>query len=93
MKKDRLLWTLAIGLLGLLGFSSCSPKLRPRRPVPGIPDSVRVSFSDGTTAIYDLHTDQPAPVIYENIRIIRKMKVGYQAATKHQYRPRRRNKT
>ena len=58
-----------------------------------IPDRIRMSFSDGTTAIYDLHTDQPAPVIYENIRIIRKMKVGYQAATKHQYRPRRRNKT
>ena len=31
MKKDRITWMLAIGLLGLLGFSSCSPKLRMRR--------------------------------------------------------------
>ena len=42
-----------------------------------IPDRVRISFSNGTSAIYDLHTDQPAPVILENIRIIRRM-VGYQ---------------
>ena len=31
MKKDRFKWMLAVGLLGLLGFSSCSPKLRMRR--------------------------------------------------------------
>ena len=31
MKKDRIIKMLAIGLLGLLGFSSCSPRLRPRR--------------------------------------------------------------
>ena len=43
-----------------------------------IPYGVRVSFSDGHTAVYDLHTDQPAPVILENIRIIRRMKNGYQ---------------
>ncbi len=43
-----------------------------------IPDRIRVSFSDGHTAVYDLHTDQPAPVILENIRIIRRMKNGYQ---------------
>ena len=42
-----------------------------------IPDRVRISFSNGTSAIYDLHTDQPAPVILENIRIIRRM-VGYE---------------
>ena len=41
------------------------------------PDQIRVSFSDGSTAVYDLHTDQPAPVILENIRIIRKWKQGY----------------
>ena len=41
------------------------------------PEQIRVSFSDGSTAVYDLHTDQPAPVILENIRIIRKWKQGY----------------
>ena len=42
-----------------------------------IPDRVRISFSNGTSAIYDLHTEQPAAVILENIRIIRRM-VGYE---------------
>ena len=41
------------------------------------PDHIRVSFEDGTTAVYDLRTVQPAPVIVENIRIIRKWKQGY----------------
>ena len=44
-----------------------------------IPDSLRLSFSDGTTAVYRLHVDQPAPIITENIHIIRKWKVGYPA--------------
>ena len=42
-----------------------------------IPDGIRVSFEDGTTAVYYLHTEQPAPLIFENIRIIRRMKQGY----------------
>ncbi|MBO7663414.1 MAG: hypothetical protein J6U01_08580 [Clostridia bacterium] len=42
-----------------------------------IPERIRVSFTNGTSAIYDLHTDQPAPVIMENVRIIRKWKQGY----------------
>ena len=42
-----------------------------------IPDQIRVSFSDGSTAIYDLRTDdQPHPVILENVKIIRKWR-GY----------------
>ena len=41
------------------------------------PDSVRMSFSDGSTAVYDLRVEQPHPVIMENIRIIRKWKQGY----------------
>lgn len=41
------------------------------------PDSIRVSFGDGSTAVYDLRHDQPHPVIMENIRLIRKMKQGY----------------
>jgi len=50
-----------------------------------LPEQVRVSFEDGRTAIYDLRVEQPAPVILENIRIIRRMQVGYKA-------PRRRNR-
>ena len=42
-----------------------------------IPEQVRLSFSDGSTAVYDLRVEQPAPVILENIRIIRRMKQGY----------------
>ena len=42
-----------------------------------IPERIRISFTNGTSAIYDLHTDQPAPVIVENVRIIRKWKQGY----------------
>ena len=42
MKKDRIRWLFAIGLLGLLGFSSCSPRLRPRRASTSDLDSVRV---------------------------------------------------
>ena len=41
-----------------------------------IPEQIRVSFSDGTTAIYDLRVEQPAPFV-ESIRIIRKWKQGY----------------
>ena len=42
-----------------------------------IPDQIRVSFEDGTTAIYDLRCEQPHPVIVQNIKLIRKMKQGY----------------
>ena len=42
-----------------------------------IPDRIRVSFSDGSTALYDLHTDLPAPLIVENIKIIKKWKEQY----------------
>ena len=41
------------------------------------PELIRVSFSDGSTAVYQLRTEQPAPVIIENIRIVRKWKQGY----------------
>ena len=59
------------------------PKILPK-PVPiyehecsEIPDRIRVSFSDGSTALYDLHTDMPAPLIVENIKIIKKWKEQY----------------
>ena len=50
------------------------------------PEQIRVSFADGHTAVYDMRVDQPAPVIIENIKIIRRM-AGYTAP-----RPRRRNR-
>ena len=42
MKKDRLTWMFAIGLLSLLGFSSCSPKLRMRKVVDPPVDTIKV---------------------------------------------------
>ena len=49
MKKDRLIWMLAVGLLGLLGFNSCSPRLRPRRGAKELVDTVRI-YVDPDTA-------------------------------------------
>lgn len=43
----------------------------------GHPDAIRVSFSDGSTAVYDIRREQPHPIIVENIQIIRKWKQGY----------------
>ena len=40
------------------------------------PDRVRISFEDGTTAVYELRYDQPHPIILENVKIIRKWR-GY----------------
>lgn len=51
-----------------------------------IPEKIRVSFADGQTAVYELRTEQPAPVIIENIRIIRKWKTGYQAPKRRERR-------
>lgn len=44
-----------------------------------LPDAIRVSFSDGRTAVYERRAEMPPPLIVENIRIIRKWKTGYQA--------------
>ena len=41
------------------------------------PDRIRVSFADGKTLVYELRTEQPHPVIVENVKIIRKWKTGY----------------
>ena len=43
----------------------------------GHPDAIRVSFGDGSTAVYDIRREQPHPIIVENIQIIRKWKQGY----------------
>lgn len=42
-----------------------------------IPEKVRISFTNGTSAIYELPVKQPAPQIVESIKIIRRMKQGY----------------
>ena len=42
-----------------------------------IPEQIRVSFSDGTTAVYDLREEQTATQFIESIRIIRKWKQEY----------------
>ena len=42
-----------------------------------IPEKVRISFTNGTSAIYELHVEQPAPQVVESIKIIRKWKQGY----------------
>ncbi|MBO6028808.1 MAG: hypothetical protein J6P75_06340 [Bacteroidales bacterium] len=58
MKKERVIGMLAIGLLSLLGFSSCSPRMRPRRVVSSadtlkIPpiDTVRIRPNPGREPI------------------------------------------
>lgn len=53
------------------------------------PERVRIVFRNGKTKIFDLHAEMPAPVIMENIRIIRRMEVGYGNNTESEYRPRR----
>ena len=42
-----------------------------------LPDSIRVSFEDGSTAVYDIHVEQPHPACMESITIIRKWNNGY----------------
>ena len=39
-----------------------------------IPDSIRVSFEDGSTGIYQLRNQMPKPIVEECISLIRKMK-------------------
>ena len=41
------------------------------------PDRIRVSFTDGSTAVYVLDTEQPNPTLIECIEGIRRMKQGY----------------
>ena len=48
MKKERIIWLFAAGLLGLLGFSSCSPRLHQRK-VPEAVDTLRIPKQDTLT--------------------------------------------
>ena len=38
------------------------------------PEKIRISFRDGSTAVYDLHTDQPHPLVLKNIEIMKETK-------------------
>ena len=59
------------------------PKMMPEsvsyydRDSSRLPDRIRASFEDGSSAVYIRRVEQPAPVILENIRIIRKWRQGY----------------
>ena len=63
MKKDRIIGMLAIGLLSLLGFSSCSPKLRMRKVVDPPVDTVKVIMPD-TIRILPGKPDVPIKLMY-----------------------------
>ena len=63
MKKDRIIGLLAIGLLSLLGFSSCSPKLRMRKIVDPPVDTLRVLPPD-TIRIIPGKPDAPIKLMY-----------------------------
>ena len=39
-----------------------------------IPDHIRIGFSNGSTAVYDLRTVQPHPLVVKNIEIMRETK-------------------
>ena len=43
----------------------------------GHPDALRVSFEDGSTAVYEIRRDQPHPATVKSIEIIRKWNNGY----------------
>ena len=63
MKKDRLIGILAVGLLGLLGFSSCCPKLRMRKVVENTVDTMKV-LSPDTLRILPGKPDAPIKLMY-----------------------------
>ena len=50
------------------------------------PERIRVKFFDGSTKVYELHTEQPAPIIMKCIETIREWNIGYQ------YQPPRRRR-
>ena len=62
MKKDRLTWMFAIGLLGLLGFSSCSPRLRPHRIVKDM-DTLSI-FPPDSGRFKPILDDPPIKLMY-----------------------------
>lgn len=63
MKKDRLIGILAVGLLSLLGFSSCSPKLRLRKVVDAPVDTLKVLPPD-TLIVKPVKPNEPIKLMY-----------------------------
>lgn len=63
MKKERITWLLAVGLLSVLGFSSCSPKLRMRKVVDPPVDTLKVVPPD-TIRIIPGPPDTPIKLMY-----------------------------
>ena len=63
MKKDRIIGILAVGLLSLLGFSSCSPKLRMRKVVDAPVDTLKVLPPD-TLIIKPVKPNEPIKLMY-----------------------------
>ena len=63
MKKDRIIGLLAVALLGLLGFSSCSPKYRMRRVVQEV-DTLSVTLPPDTLRIKPDPLDPPIRLMY-----------------------------
>ena len=63
MKKDRLIGILAVGLLSLLGFSSCSPKLRMRKVVDAPVDTLKVLPPD-TLIVKPVKPNEPIKLMY-----------------------------
>ena len=46
LKMNRFRWMFSIGLLGLLGFASCSPRLKPRSRNEGKTDTLVIPKPD-----------------------------------------------
>ena len=58
------------------------------------PEQIRVSFGDGHTAVYDMHIDQPHPLVLKNIEIMKETKKNItQGYVNNPMRRRRRNRT
>lgn len=61
MRKDRIRWMLSIGLLGLLGFVSCSPRLHSRKAKDVLTDTLKIPPVD---------TLKPAPGVMPPIKLM-----------------------
>ena len=46
MKRNRISWIFSVGILGLLGFASCSPRLHSRKAKEVVPDTLAVPRPD-----------------------------------------------
>lgn len=71
------------------------------KPLPGVvsyydhatsfhPDRIRMSFSDGSTAVYEIRHDQPHPLVLKNIEIMKETKQNIKQG--YVNNPRRRRK-